>query len=68
VSLSNGTDYKNAGDTITVSFSTGYRFQYEAPRNQLWMTFTGDADDGDNDPHFKISMRLRTFPITKKED
>ena len=32
------------------------------------MTFTGDADDGDNDPAFKVSLRLRTFPITKKED
>jgi len=29
------------------------------------MSFTGSSSSGDQDPAFKVSIRLRTFPITK---
>lgn len=64
VALSNGTDYLTAGDSVSVTFFSGYRFQYEAPRNQIWMSFTGAVQSGTEDPAFKVSIRLRTFPIS----
>ena len=33
VAISNGTSFESAGDTVDVGFTSGYRFQYEAPRN-----------------------------------
>ena len=63
VALSNGTDFESAADTVDVGFSSGYRFQYEAPRNQLWMSFTGSVNSGSSEPRFKVSVRLRTFPL-----
>ena len=33
VAISNGTSFESAGDTVDVEFTSGYRFQYEAPRN-----------------------------------
>ena len=69
VALSNGTTFATAGDSVSVSFFTGYRFQYEAPRNQVWMSFTGQAGSaGDVEPAFKVSVRLRTFPTTSIAD
>lgn len=68
VAISNGTSFESAGDTVTVGFSSGYRFQYEAPRNQIWMSFTGSVNFSTSDPRFKVSIRLRTFPLTVIED
>ena len=68
VAISNGTSFESAGDTVDVGFTSGYRFQYEAPRNQIWMSFTGSVLSGSNDPKFKVSIRLRTFPLAVIED
>lgn len=43
--IMNGTDPANADEIINVNYYSGYKFQYEAENNQIYMTFTGDAPD-----------------------
>lgn len=69
VSISNGTDYNSAGDSESVTYFTGYRYQYTAEQNQVWISFTGDAPDADDaDPAFKVSIKLLTFRTGDVDD
>jgi hypothetical protein len=37
--IMNGTDYAEANDPYQVNFYSGYKFQYEAENNEVFMTF-----------------------------
>ena len=41
ININNGTDFETAGDPVPVTFRSGYRFQYEAENNKVFMSFTG---------------------------
>ena len=43
ITINNGTSLETAADPITVSFSTGYRFQFTAENNIIFMTFTASV-------------------------
>ena len=58
--LNNGTSVFTANDPITVSSTTGNRFQYTAHgNNKIYMSFTANAAN----PGFGLSIRVRTFRI-----
>ena len=62
VQLNNGTDLFGANDPITVSGTTGSRFQYEAEDNKIYMTFTGDVSSSSSkSPAFGYTIKLRAF-------
>ena len=64
ITINNGTSLTAAADDITVSFSTGYRFQFEAENNMVFMTFTGSVPSTSNSsPLFSMSIKLRSFYI-----
>lgn len=66
--IMNGTDFSTANDPYQVNFYSGYKFQYQAENNQLFMTFQGNAPDSDDIPNFKFSIRLYTFRVTPYTD
>jgi len=41
--INNGTSYETGGDSIQVSFSTGYKFQYFAENNNIYVSFTANV-------------------------
>ena len=64
ITINNGTALTSASDAITVSFSTGYRFQFEAENNVIFMTFTGSVPStSSTSPLFSMSIKLRSFFI-----
>ena len=63
--IMNGTATETSDESISINFFSGYKFQYEAENNQIFMTMTGDApDDDDDDPSFKFQIKLYTFRVT----
>ena len=67
--IMNGTEPATADEIINVNYYSGYTFQYEAENNQIYMTFTGDApDEDDDDPTFSFQIRLYTFRVTAYTD
>ena len=68
IQLNNGTDLFSANDPITVSTSTGNRFQYTAEQNGIFMTFTGSqASTASPLPSFDITIKLRAFALIPDE-
>ena len=47
-----------------MSFKTGYRFQYEAERNRIYIAFTANVPVGSTKaPQFSASVQLRSFLV-----
>ena len=64
IQINNGTALETANDPISVGFSTGYRFQYTAESNNVYIAFTGDVPStSSNDPAFGFTIKLRSFDI-----
>ena len=64
ITINNGTALDTAADPITVSFSTGYRFQFTAENNIIFMTFTGSVPStSSTDPLFSMTIKLRSFAL-----
>ena len=64
VIVNNGTSYATGGDSIAVGFTTGYKFQYFAENNNIYVTFTGNVPTTSTaSPHFAITVKLRSFEI-----
>ena len=64
INLNNGTSLETANGPITVSFSTGYRFQYTAENNKVFMTFTASVPaNSKKQPAFGLQIKLRQFDI-----
>lgn len=64
ITINNGTSIETAADPITVSFSTGYRFQFTAENNIIFMTFTGSVPStSSTSPLFNMTIKLRSFAI-----
>ena len=62
--ISNGAELATGNSTVTVSSSTGYRHQYVAERNRVYMSFTGNVAAGSTkDPAFAAQVTLRSFLI-----
>ena len=77
ININNGTDFETAGDPVPVTFRSGYRFQYEAENNKVFMSFTGSKPTYSQvDPIFTITFKLRSFekrptvivPVEVKEE
>ena len=63
--INNGTSLAAANDPIAVSLSTGYRFQFTAEDNQIFIALTGDQPaTSSSQPLFGFTIKLRTFEIT----
>ena len=64
VIINNGTSYATGGDSIAVGFTTGYKFQYFAENNNIYVTFTANVPTTSTAaPHFAITVKLRSFEI-----
>ena len=64
IQINNGTSLYAANDPIQVSFTTGYRFQFTAENNQVFMAFTGDAaTTATATPLFSVNVKLRSFEL-----
>ena len=64
ITINNGTSLETAADPITVSFSTGYRFQYTAEDNIIYMTFTGSVPTTSSTaPLYSMTIKLRSFAL-----
>ena len=64
ITINNGTALNTAADPITVSFSTGYRFQFTAENNIIFMTFTGSVPStSSTNPLFSMTIKLRSFAL-----
>lgn len=64
ITINNGTSLETAADPITVSFTTGYKFQFTAENNMIFMTFTGNVPSfSSNLPLFKMTIKLRSFAL-----
>ena len=62
IQLNNGTSLFTANDPITVSGTTGSRFQYEAENNKIYMTFTASqSSSSSKSPGFGFTIKLRSF-------
>jgi len=62
--INNGTSLLTANDPITVGFTTGYRFQFTAENNVVFMAFTGSVPStSSNSPLFSMSIKLRSFEL-----
>ena len=62
--INNGTSYETGGDSIQVSFSTGYKFQYFAENNNIYVSFTANVPStSTTQPVFAITVKLRSFEI-----
>jgi hypothetical protein len=60
--ISNGTSFTDAETPKKVSFSSGYRFQYTAENNKIFMMFTGKVPTFSKiKPLFAVSVKLRSF-------
>ena len=64
ITINNGTSLMTADDPITVGFTTGYRFQFTAEDNMIFMAFTGSVPSTSSaSPLFNISIKLRSFDL-----
>jgi hypothetical protein len=62
ITINNGTALETANDPITVSFSSGYRFQFTAENNMIFMAFTGSVPSTSSvSPLFSLTIKLRSF-------
>lgn len=69
ITINNGTALETANDPITVSFSTGYRFQFTAENNMIFMAFTGSVPTtSTNSPLFSITIKLRSFQLNPTDE
>ena len=69
ITINNGTSLLTADDPITVGFTTGYRFQFTAENNQIFMAFTGSVPStSSTSPLFDISIKLRSFELNPVKD
>ena len=56
--VSSGRDLDTADDTEEVDSDTGYRFQYEAESNRVYLAFTAQNDES---PTYGATVTLRSF-------
>ena len=68
ITINNGTSLETAADPITVSFSTGYRFQFTAENNIIFMTFTGSVPSTSSTlPLYSLTIKLRSFALNPSD-
>lgn len=64
ITINNGTSLQKAKDTVKVGFSSGYRFQYTAEDNKIYMSMLGKVPSYSSQlPLFSMSIKLRSFEI-----
>ena len=77
IQINNGTSFETANDPVKVTFRSGYRFQYTAENNKVFMSFTGSVPTYSKvDPLFTVTFKLRSFekrptvivPVEVKEE
>ena len=62
IDINNGTSFETANDPVSVNFRSGYRYQYTAENNKIFMSFTGSKSAYSKvDPLFTIVFKLRSF-------
>ena len=61
---SNGRSIDTANNTKTADDITGYRFQYEAESNRVYLAFTANVTNSDDsNPAFGAKITLRSFLV-----
>ena len=71
--MSNGRSLETADNTQEVDYTTGYRFQFEAESNRIYIAFAAiDNDDASSEdagksPAFAAQVYLRSFLVEGAE-
>ena len=68
--MSNGRSLETADNTQEVDYTTGYRFQFEAESNRIYLAFiaTENADDTSEDAGKSPAFAVRDQPILAPVD
>ena len=64
--VSNGRNLETANNTKTVDDKTGYRFQYEAESNRVYLAFTGLNGEDGKSPAYGATVTLRSFLLNQQ--